>query len=187
MPSPLFTRRWPGLLQVALLAASMAATAQSTLSEAQAKAAFVLNFARYVEWPERVFTHRNAPLLICLLGRDSVATAVAALKGRQVQGRVVAVRQLASVHQARACQVLFIAESEQRRLATTLRALAGQPLLTVSDSEGFIDAGGAIGLVHGDGRLQFEVNRHAIEQAQLRASSSLLKLARNLADFKGKN
>ncbi|MEF8711286.1 MAG: YfiR family protein [Candidatus Accumulibacter propinquus] len=68
-----------------------------------------------------------------------------------------------------------------------LRTLAGQAVLTVSDADGFIDVGGAIGIVQGEGRLQFEVNRQALEQAQLKASSNLLKLARNLANFKGKN
>ena len=185
--------RWPVLalaiaIAIAVVAAAGAvASAQTMLSEAQAKAAFILNFARYVEWPERVFPTRDAPLLICLLGRDGLGSAVTALESRQVQGRAIAVRRVASVDEMRACQVVFVGESEERRLALTLRGLAGQPILTVSDLDGFIDAGGAIGLVHGDGRLQFEVNRQALEQAQLKASSNLLKLARNLADISGRN
>jgi len=163
------------------------AVAQAAVTEAQAKAGFVLNFARYVEWPERAFSAREAPVLLCLLGRDEVAAALAALDGRQVQGRPIAIRRLANSDEARSCQVLFIAESEARRLALTLRAVAGQPVLTVSDADGFIDAGGAIGIVRSEGRLQFEINRLALEQAQLKASSNLLRLARNLADFKGRN
>lgn len=176
--------RWAILLTIGL---GVPALAQTVLSEAQAKAAFVLNFARYIEWPVRAFANREAPLLICSLGRDTVGDALVELEGRSVQGRTITVRRLFSVDEARACHVLFIAESEQRRLATILRSVAGQQVLCVSDADGFIDAGGAIGLVRGEGRLQFEVNRQALEQAQLKASSNLLKLARNLADFKGKN
>lgn len=177
-----------GLLALACAVATTAqVAAQTAVGEAQAKAGFVLNFARYVEWPERVFAARDAPILLCVLGRDEVATALTALDGRQVQGRPIAVRRLANADEARPCQVLFIAESESRRLALTLRAVAGQPLLTVSDADAFIDAGGAIGIVRGDGRLQFEVNRAALDQAQLKASSNLLKLARNLAEAKGRN
>ncbi|MEO8411703.1 MAG: YfiR family protein, partial [Propionivibrio sp.] len=58
------------------------------------------------------------------------------------------------------------------------------PVLTISDMEGFIDEGGGIGLVYDDNRLQFEVNRQTLAQAQLTASSNLLKLARNLIDAK---
>lgn len=177
-----------GLLALACAVATTAqVAAQTAVSEAQAKAGFVLNFARYVEWPERVFAARDAPILLCVLGRDEVATALTALDGRQVQGRPIAVRRLANADEARPCQVLFIAESESRRLALTLRAVAGQPLLTVSDADAFIDAGGSIGIVRGDGRLQFEINRAALDQAQLKASSNLLKLARNLAEAKGRN
>jgi hypothetical protein len=169
------------------LAAVTEVAAQAPVSEAQAKAGFVLNFTRYVEWPERVFAARDTPLLLCVLGRDEVATALTALDGRPVQGRPIAVRRLASPDEARSCQVLFIAESEARRLALVLRAVAGLPVLTVSDADAFIDAGGAIGIVRGDGRLQFEVNRASLDHAQLKASSNLLKLARNLVDVKGKN
>lgn len=176
--------RWVVVLTIGLGAPALA---QTRLSEAQAKAAFVLNFVRYIEWPERAFANRAAPLLICAFGRDTVGDALVALEGRSVQGRTVSVRQLSAVDEARACHVIFIADSEQRRLAMILRGVAGQPVLSVSDADGFIDAGGAIGLVHGDGRLQFEINRQALEQAQLKASSNLLKLARNLGDFKGKN
>ena len=175
------------LLTIATIMAAGSARAQGTLTEAQTKAAFVINFARYIEWPERIFTTRTAPLLICALGRSAVGNALEAHEGRQVQGRPVAVRQLLGIDETRPCQVLFIADSEERRMSQLLRALSGQPILTVSDADAFIDGGGAIGLVRAEQRLQFEVNRQALEQAQLKASSNLLKLARNLADFKGKN
>ncbi|MCQ1550629.1 MAG: YfiR family protein [Candidatus Accumulibacter phosphatis] len=182
-------RCWSALLWAIALAIGLdePALAQGTLAEPQAKAAFVLNFARYIEWPERTFTSRASPLLICLLGRDSIGGALMALQNRQVQGRPVAVRLLNGIDETGPCQVLYIGASEARRLTLVLRALAGQAVLTVSDTDGFIDVGGAIGIVQGDGRLQFEVNRDSLEQAQLRASSHLLKLARNLANQKGKN
>lgn len=176
-----------GLALLALAMLAGAPLAQEQLSEPQAKAAFILNFARYVDWPERTFPSRDAPLTICLVGRDSVATALTALEGRLANGHPVALRTLGSASENMACHVVFIGASETRRLAQTLRSFSGQAILTVGDIDGFIDAGGAIGLVQGNGRLQFEVNRTALEQAQLKASSNLLKLARNLIDFKARN
>ncbi len=162
------------------LALSAGAGAQTSLTEAQAKSAFVLNFARYVEWPATAFVSRDAPLVACLVGRDSLGTALAALEGRAVQSRILKVRRGVSAEDLRGCHLVFIAESEERRIVPIVRSLAGQPVLTVSDSERFIDIGGAIGLVLGDDRLQFEVNRQSLEQSQLKASASLLKLARNI-------
>lgn len=183
---PLTRSGLAALLAFAAAFAGSGGHAQTSLTEAQAKAAFVVNFARYVEWPERAFATRSAPLLICALGRSTVGNALEAHEGREVQGRPIAVRQLLGIDEARPCQVLFIADSEERRMLSLLRSVAGQAILTVSDAEAFIDAGGGIGLVRADQRLQFEVNRQALEQAQLRASSNLLKLARNLTDSKGK-
>ncbi len=161
------------------------AAAQPSLSERDIKAAFVLNFVRYVDWPEHAFTSRSAPALICLLGRDLLAPSLGALEGRVVNGRVLQVRRDVTVDEARSCQVVFIAQSEEKRLATTLRALAERPILSVSDIEGFVDAGGAIGIVYSDERMQFEVNRNTLDQARLKASSNLLRLARNAAEIKG--
>lgn len=163
------------------------AFAQATLYESQARAAFVYNFARYVEWPERVFASREAPLVICVLGRDALGAAMTALESRQVQGRPVKVRAGVTVEDVHGCHVVFVSDLDGRRLVATLRSLAAQSVLTVSDLDGFIDAGGAIGIVRGDDRLQFEVNRGVLDRAQLKASSNLLRLARNLADAKARN
>jgi hypothetical protein len=184
-----FAPRWRAILLIwlASLGPWAKAVAQPPLPEQQAKAAFVFNFARYVEWPERAFGSREAPVVICVLGRDVFGSALTAVENRQVQGRPIRVRVGITAEAARSCHVVFVADSEQRRLAQTLRSFAGEPILTVSDIEGFIDVGGSIGIVQGEQRLEFEVNRDALDQAQLKASSNLLKLARNLANLKGRN
>ena len=168
--------RW--LLGSFCLLVSFHGLGQGPLSEAQIKAAFVLNFVRYVEWPERAFSSKDSPLTICLIGRDDGAIALAPLDGRKAQDRPIKVRFDVGPDAAGSCHVAFISETESRRVPTLLRGVKGLPVLTVSDAEGFIDQGGAIGMVRGEQRLQFEVNRTAIERAQLKASSHLLKLAR---------
>lgn len=176
------TSRPPILAAAAALALGLLtlAEAQPALSEAQVKAAFVLNFSRYVEWPATAFASHDAPVVACSVGRDALGAALAALEGRSVQGRLLKVRRAVPPEDMRGCHVVFISEVDERRVIPVLRALAGQPVLTVSDTERFIDAGGAIGIVLGDERLQFEINRNALEQSQLKASASLLNLARNV-------
>jgi hypothetical protein len=174
---PTFRRRWAaGALSLLLV---LPAQPQPALSEAQAKAGLVLNFARYVEWPAQAFASREAPVVACVWGRDAVAAALSALESRPVQGRTLRVRRAAVLEELRGCHVVFVGETDERRAVPVLRALAALPVLTVGDSERFIDIGGAIGIVHGDERLQFEINRQALDQAQIRASANLLRLARN--------
>ena len=183
-PSARSWRRRAGCLAalaLGLLAlAPWQAQAQPTLTEAQAKAGFILNFARYVEWPATAFVSREAPVVACLLERDALVGALGALEGRLVQGRPLKVRRSFTADDTHGCHVVFIGEADERRIVPVLRSLAGQPVLTIGDAERFVDLGGAIGLVLGDERLQFDVNRGVLEQAQLKASASLLKLARSV-------
>jgi YfiR/HmsC-like len=171
----------------ALTLVSSSASAQTALSESQLKASLVLNFARYVEWPESAFASAVEPLQICLLGRDTLGGALTALESRQVNNRPVRVKIAMTSDEVRSCHVVFVSDSEERRIVPLLRSLAERPILTVSDMGGFVEFGGAIGIVQGDTRLQFDVNRRALEQVKLKASSQLLKLARTLSDSSGKN
>lgn len=150
--------------------------AQSPPSEYQLKAAFLLNFARYAEWPSLP----PGVLRICLLGRDPFGAALSSLEHRQVQGRDVRVVLLGSVAQAGTCQVLFISDSEERRTGTLLRSLEGSPVLTVSDMEGFVDDGGGIGFVLVDDRIRFDINNPVIQREGMKLSAQLLRLARRV-------
>jgi hypothetical protein len=163
-------------------ASAQAPTATPALSEGQVKAALVFNFARYIEWPPTSFAAPADPFTICNLGRDTLGGALQAFEGPQLNNRSVKVRNTLTPDDTRGCQVVFIAESEERRLLPILKSLQDKPILPVSDIAGFAEAGGAIAIVQGETRLQFDVNRRAIENAKLKASSNLLKLARTLID-----
>jgi hypothetical protein len=156
--------------------------AQTALSENQVKAALVFNFARYVEWPATAFANAMDPLFICHLGRDNLGGSILALNTRQVNGRAIRTRASTTLDETRGCHIVFLSDSEERRIAPLLRGLADKPILTVSDATGFAEAGGAIGIVQGETRLQFDVNRASLDLAQLKASSNLLKLARTLIE-----
>lgn len=155
--------------------------AQQPLSDQQMKAAFVLNFVRYTEWPERSFGGPDAPLVVCVFG-DAPGSGLAGISGKIIKNRPVQVRGILTADEARACHALFVAEFDARRFVGVLRALQNVPVLTISEADGFIDVGGMIGLVHFENRLQFEVNLGVVQQAQLKASSQLLRLAHNVIE-----
>lgn len=175
-----FLRR--GFLALAALSGGAAVLGQQGgFSDQQLRAAFVLNFLRYVDWPERSFASQEAPLILGVLGGESSAN-LAGISGKVVKGHPVAVRSVYGIDDAKGCHALYFSDPDVRRIVTLLRGLQNLPVLTVSDAEGFIDIGGMIGLVPGDNRLQFEVNLSGLSQAQLKASSQLLRLARNVID-----
>lgn len=145
------------------------------MSEAQIKASYLVNFVRYVEWPAS-----GSAYLICLLGRDTLATQLAAYEGRTVGGRELRIRRIGNIAAATECNVVFAPESEESRFPALLKAMDGLPILTVSDSEAFLGEGGAITLVRHEGRLQFDVNANALVKAGLKADSSMLRVARRV-------
>lgn len=147
--------------------------------EYQVKAAFIYNFTQFVEWPADSFADADAPLIVAVVGDDPFGGALQqAFAGKLVGTRRVVVRNLATVDQIGPCQLLFVPASQAASLPTILKRLNGAPTLTVGESDGFTADGGGICFYTENNKLRFEVNLDASEQARLKISSKLLKLAR---------
>ncbi|MGO9647835.1 MAG: YfiR family protein [Terriglobales bacterium] len=164
------------LLGVCLLAA--AAQAQSA-TEYQVKAAFLFNFARFVEWPADAFPNADSALQICVLGQDPFGRDFEqVIVDKTVNGHRIEIAHPDGVPQARACQILFIAASEKAHLPSILQGLKGASVLIVGDTPGFAALGGAINFVLDEGRVRFEINLKAAELAHLKISARLLTVAK---------
>lgn len=155
-----------------------AAPAMAAPDESAVQAAFVLNFAKFTDWPPAGLPQRHGAMQLCQFGdREALALAFRALEGRPLQGAPVQWRRVGRSDDIRSCHVLFVAEP-----GLPLAGLGGLPVLTVSDLPGFAPQGGVIGLVRQSGRLRFEVNRSAAQAAGLRLSADLLSLAMQVLD-----
>ena len=171
-------------LGCALLGAVTAAAADGS-TDAQVKAGFVYNFAKFTEWPAAAFASPQAPLRLCLSGVDETqAKAFAGIEGKPVQGREVRIKRNSTAAEIGECNLLYVGDEEPRRVQATLQAARNASVLTISDTEGFIDSGGVIGLVYADNRIQFEVNLAAAQRAGLKIASQVLKIARVVKDSK---
>jgi len=144
-------------------------------TENQLKAAFLVNFLKYVEWPSNTST-----ATICLFGRDTLGTYLTTYEGRSIAGRELRIHRITGPDQVAACQVLFIPDIEEARYDAVLRWVENLPVLTVSDSDVFTRYGGAIALVRVDGRLQFDINLDTLNRAGLKPSSQMMRLARQV-------
>jgi hypothetical protein len=146
-------------------------------SEYRLKAAFLYNFAKYVEWPPGAFASADAPLLICIAGDNPFGDALAELSGKTVESHPVAVRHIPAATGLEQCHIVFVGRAEQGRFKTVLAKLAGLPILTVSDIGDFAQTGGMIGLVEAESGIRFAISLTVARQANLKLSSQLLKLA----------
>jgi hypothetical protein len=174
MPTPRFLRL-AARAAFAGLALAVPASFGQVATEAQLKAAYLVNFLKYVEWPVQ-----RTVLTICLFGRDSLGPSLASYEGRQIGGRELRIRRVGSPEQLVDCHELFVPDTEEARFGAVLRWVENQPILTVSDAEIFTRDGGAIALIRAEGRLQFDVNADALGRAGLKPSSQMMRLARQV-------
>jgi hypothetical protein len=149
------------------------------VGEYQVKAAFLYNFAKFVEWPAEAFAGPNDPIAICVLGKDPFGHSLDDLvAGRKVEGRSFVVRQISDVRLAAACQILYIAPSENKHLPSLLNEIDTRPVLPVGEADVSGGRGLVINFILENGKVRFEINVDAAEQRKLQISSKLLSLAR---------
>jgi len=147
--------------------------------EFEVKAAFLLNFAKFVDWPPSAFAATDSPMTICIMGRDPFGRAIdETVQGETVNGRKVTVQRLTAIPSPQACQVAYFGAVD-KEMARTLAAL-GPRVLTVGEGEAFLRYGGIIAFVLENRRVRFDIDQTAAENASLRLSSKLLSVARSV-------
>lgn len=173
-----FARRAAAAVAVALALGAPPVRAGAP-TEHQVKAAFLYNFANFVEWPDAALGPAGAPLKVCVVGADPFGGALDdAFRGQVVQERRVEISRGATLATVGRCHILFLSMSEQGRWPALLKELRGVPTLTVADGSPLVRQGGMVSFVIEAKRVRFEINRGAAEHAGLRISSKLLALAR---------
>jgi len=171
---------WPHFVVLATLSAFILTSilhAQSSPTEYQVKAAYLYNFAKFVEWPPQVMSS-DSSFNICVLGRDPFdSTFQTTIAGESIKGKNVLVKRIPRAQDGAGCQILFISSSEAVRLKDILDVLDKTSVLTVSDMPQFTRRGGMIQFVTEANRVRFEVNLTNAERTGLTLSSQLLKVA----------
>jgi YfiR/HmsC-like len=137
-----------GILAVlaALSGACLASTETNPAGEYQVKAAFLYHFAQFVEWPEETFKDASSPLTYCTIGEDPFQGSLdTALNGKTIGTRSFRVLHFRQSQEIQDCQVLFIGAGEKKLLGAILASIKGNAILTVGDSQHFVQEGGMIG------------------------------------------
>ena len=144
----------------------------------QVKAAYLLNFLKFVEWPDDAAADPHGKWVIGFVGESPVGGELARLvEGKNVLGRDLQVKKFQAADNLRACNILFISESEKKHLPSILAALSGSSVLTVADMDNFIGSGGMVQLVVEQARVRLTIDVGATGRARLKVSSKLLALA----------
>ncbi|MFZ1986074.1 MAG: YfiR family protein [Desulfatitalea sp.] len=151
---------------------------QTPASEYKIKAAFLYNFAKFIEWPDLGNSAATDAFVIGILGKDPFGPEIQVIEGKLVKGKPLRVIRSASLDELKSSQVLFIGAASPAELTRILKSLQGRPVLTVGDTDGFAREGVMINLTTEENKVRFEINPQAAEQAGLKISSHLLRLAK---------
>ena len=154
------------------------AGAEPSMTEYQVKALFLLNFTKYVDWPPAAFAGTNATIIIGLYGEDKFGDALKkAVEGKTINGRRLIIQPIEKDGDLGKCHMLFISDSEKDHLGEILDKIKALPVLTVGETDQFMEHGGMINFVIKGGKVRLEINLDAARQAKLEISSKLLGVA----------
>ena len=155
-----------------VLVASTALRAQEVPLEYRVKAAYLFNFAKFVEWPGPGAT---GPITICVAGRNVFGEALTdTVRGEAINGRPLAVRVILEPQPG--CHIVFVPRGAAA--PAYLRGTRSFPSLTVGEAPDFIEQGGIVNFKLEGANVRFEIDAGAAEKSGLRISSRLLRLAR---------
>ena len=170
-----------------LVLAAGASPLHAQRDEVQVKAAFVLNFMRFTDWPAPP-APGEARVLAVLADRQFAGTVRDIAREAERLGQPpVKVRRLdPDAARERVREVLagahavFVQAGEHEAHRDVLALAAGKPILTMGDAPGFARDGGMLGLVPSGARVGFDANAAAIHASGLTVSAKVLKLAQHV-------
>lgn len=147
--------------------------------EYQIKAAFLLNFAQFVEWPTNTPASTNQAFYIGILGEDPFGQALEqTVQGETIHNRRLVIQRSQRLENLKDCQLIFVSRSEKGRVGEILSRLDNRDILTVSDIDGFARRGGIINFYLEGNRVRFEINPASARRGGLKISSQLLSLGK---------
>lgn len=165
----LLKRSIAGLLIALLAMPALAASVQ--LAEQKIKAGMIYNFLKYAEWPA---AGTSTPMRVCIVGSDPLQGNLKPMVGRSVNQRKIAVVDVDAAEAAGSCDMLMVGKGAPWPVLR--QAIAGKPILTVSDDINFIKQGGMFAFGRTHDRITVTLNMDAAEAAQLQMQPRLLNL-----------
>ena len=161
----------------------------STPSEYELKAIYLYNFLKFVQWPDnKCHLHDGQSHQIAVLGDSPFNQVLLSLqeklRAKDKELEITFYGPYRKDMELSCCCLLFITETERNNLQRILKQLAGKPVLTVADTDTFIDQGVMITLVSRNNKIRWAINRQPIPESGLKLSAKLLDIAVQVIDKK---
>src|SRR5947209_1869172 len=143
----------------------------SEASEYEVKAAMVCNLTKYVDWPPTSFPASNSPIVLAILGLDNFGDEFKrVVEGKTINGRKLFLKRMTWGDDFKSSHLLFVSASERKRAQEIIEKLKDASVLTVGESDSFLQLGGMINLLKKDNKIVPEINLAPVQQAGLKIS-----------------
>jgi hypothetical protein len=177
------------------------ACAQSTFThEYRIKAAFLYEFANFIDgWKfqqKESDEKANSPVFLGVIGDDPFKDAFKPLKAKKIRGRKVVIKYFKGlshlnsegkkvklhpdIKTIKKCDLIFVCSSEKQYIGDILGPIRNQRILTVGDTQGFLEKGIIVNFIIEKRKVRFEINTAGAYRAKLKIRSKLLRLAKRV-------
>jgi hypothetical protein len=182
--------KWLPIVLAALLVGSVTAPTQEVVDrEYRIKAAFLYNFALYVDWPKDAPANRGETFSIGVLGENPFGDVLDQIAmSKKVDDKKLVIHYFKTVEAYQACHILFISARPDKenppeaRLKAVLKAANESSTLIVTETRGLAEKGATINFFIEDNRVRFEINTRAAKRAHLQLKAKLLQLGKIIED-----
>jgi hypothetical protein len=136
---------------------------------------FMYNFTKYIQWPSST---QSGDFVIGVLGSSPILGELEKMaENKTVGAQKIVIKKFKSVGEISACQMLFIPSADSRDFDSALEKVKGKPTLILTEKNGLGQKGSGINFVLVDGKWKFELNENATQDAGLKVSKELSRLA----------
>jgi hypothetical protein len=153
---------------------AQATTSQLSADEYSLKAAFLYNLAKFLDWPPDKFQQDDSPLVIGVDGDGAFERFSAVVKDKTIAKHRVEVRRVKNDTEIKGCHILFLTRSPEEPPVDLLNRANQAAVLTVGETDQFLEAGGMIRFYLDGDTLRLEIDTDSVHQAGLSIKANAL-------------
>ncbi len=142
--------------------------------ESALKSVLVYKLAQFIEWPDSA----HERFTICVLGEDPFDGTLERLNGRKIdQVPIVTAHYALSEQVPKTCRILYLSSGKRPFQRKILEKFSRWPILTLGETDDFVEQGGMIQFHRIDGRFGFIINLEHAVATGLRIAAPLLSMS----------
>lgn len=141
----------------------------------QLHSVYIYSFIRYIQWPPE---SDNGDFVIGVMGETPVSQYLEKMaEAKKAGNRNILVKKLSATSNLTGLDILFVPQDYDQSLGAVLEQLGAGHTLLITEKEGSGARGSNINFIITNDKLGFELNKAAMERANLKVSTELTKLA----------